>query len=155
HPLAGVPVQLMRSAIDDAGKRTLKTVLPITTTDDHGAFRIYFVTPGRYYLNAGTAQGPPGAGGSPPHGPNKFPLAYASVFYRGTADPEFATTIDVLPGIDIRGRDFAVGRIQTVRVRGRVVDAATGQPPDSVRVSLLYKDPVTGWEYSLEQRRRL
>jgi hypothetical protein len=113
------------------------------------------VTPGRYYLHAGTPQGPAGFGVVPEPGPNEFRAAYASVFYPGTPDSKFASTIDVLPAVDIRGMDFVVSPIQTVRVRGRVVDAATGQSPEKMRVSLLYTDPVTGFEYSLEPKRRL
>src|SRR2546428_1309579 len=50
EPIAGMTVQLVKSSYDLNGKRTFQTA-DSARTDDRGEYRIYWITPGRYYLN--------------------------------------------------------------------------------------------------------
>jgi len=152
HPLAGVPVQLMRDSYDQTGERLLRLEGPAVRTDDHGEFRIFFVTPGRYYLNAGTPVGPPGTDQQPLA--NEVQETYANVFYPGVTDLKLAMPIDVQPGVTKIGADVTLTRIAGVRVSGRVIDATTGKPPENARVRLAYRDPGAGFDYDLESRGR-
>jgi len=52
QPLINVPVQLVRYTYDSTGQRAYGSV-GSTVTDDRGAYRIYWITPVRYYLLAG------------------------------------------------------------------------------------------------------
>jgi hypothetical protein len=149
QPLSGVPVRLMRVSYDYEGDRRLKPFGVETRTDDRGEFRIYFVTPGRYYLNAGTPQGPTG-NGDPKLSANEVQVNYSYVYYPGVADLKFATEFEVEPGSAKVGMDLTVTRLPGVRVRGRIIDSVTGQAPDKPKVRLNYRDPGTGWDYDLE-----
>jgi hypothetical protein len=60
QPLINVPVELLRYSYDDNGRRMYESV-GVTQTNDHGEYRMYWVTPGRYYLRAGSYS----TGGSP------------------------------------------------------------------------------------------
>ena len=58
RPLVGVPVQLLRPIYNLTGQRTFQSG-GSTRTNDRGEYRLYWVTPGRYYLNAASQQGLP------------------------------------------------------------------------------------------------
>jgi hypothetical protein len=153
RPLPGVPVRLMKASYDAEGHRMLRPYGSVTRTDDRGEYRIYFVTPGKYYLNAGTPQGPSGYG-DPTLGNNEFRENYSNAFYPGVADARFAGTIDIGPDADVSGMDFTLQHVEGVRVRGRVIDADTGQPPEKPGIQMRYRDPGTGWDYDLESMGR-
>ena len=61
---------------------------------------------------------------------------YVPVFYPGTLDPQSATPIAVPAGATVGGIDVSVGAglMPTRHVRGRVINAATGQPVDKASV---------------------
>jgi Carboxypeptidase regulatory-like domain len=92
EPITGLRVQLLRSAYDGSGKRPLQTV-GTTRTDDRGEYRLYWVTPSRYYLNVGLGnpdQRPEG------RSPNEVvPKPYPTTYYPGTLDPSKASILDV------------------------------------------------------------
>src|SRR5262245_40717340 len=144
QPIAGVPVQLFRFSYDETAH---KKIQPATSaqTDDRGEYRFYFVSPGRYYLNAGHQPSqsflPDLAlnGGLFNRGylsPNRIPQNYALTYYPGAADVESATALDVQPGADLSGIDLFLAPQQAYRVRGHIVDSRTGQPPPSAMLSL-------------------
>ena len=85
---------MLKSAYDGNGQRSLQTVEQ-TRTNDLGDYRLFWVTPGKYYLRVHY-------GTNPAFGfnPNQYmgPLddAYAGTFYPGTADPSAAGVIDLV-----------------------------------------------------------
>jgi hypothetical protein len=136
RPAVGVTVQLMRAIYNPNGQRTLQSAGQ-TRTNDRGEYRLFWVTPGRYYLNAGPGVGLvglrlSGAGDSQ----NGFQESYTSTFYPGVADVKAANTIEVQPGIELSGIDLRVARQQLYRIRGRVIDSTTGDRPAAVSLSL-------------------
>jgi hypothetical protein len=58
QPAAGAPVQLLRRGYSVQGV-AFHDVVGTGAADDRGEYRIYDVTPGQYYLVAGTAPGTP------------------------------------------------------------------------------------------------
>lgn len=143
----------MRPSFDNEGDRLLRPFGREVVTDDRGEYRIYLVTPGRYYVNAGTPQGPPGSG-DPRLGPNQAPVFYTSKFYPGATDIQFANELEVRPGAEVRGIDFTLDRQAGVSVSGRILNASTGPGQDDVDIDLEYRDPGTGWDYGLDYRGR-
>jgi hypothetical protein len=106
-------------------------------TDDHGEYRIYWVTPGRYYLLAGKpASGSDafaefliGDSGGGPAG-NAVPPVLGFAFYPGVQEISNARTIDLQPGADLQSVDMTMtSKPRTFKVRGKVVDSRNGQPP--------------------------
>src|SRR6185369_15373940 len=57
QPQAGVPVQLLRATFNAGGQRTFQAE-GNARTNDRGEYRMYWISPGRYYVGAGTASGP-------------------------------------------------------------------------------------------------
>jgi hypothetical protein len=134
RPLAAVPVRLLRALYDDSGSRSLH-VLATAQTDDRGEYRLYFVTPGRYYLYAGTAQSS-FVSGEQSLGPNERRQVYGDVYYPGVNNINLATSVDVRAGAVHGGMDFRLVRQDFYTIRGRIMDSVAGQPPMSPALSL-------------------
>jgi hypothetical protein len=152
RPLVAVPVRLMRYLYDETGSKALR---PFGTaqTDDRGEYRIYFVTPGRYYIHAGTPQGPGGYGGAR-LGPNQLQTPTTSAYYPGITDVRQATAVDVQPGAVMGGMDFRLSAQPLYSMRGRVVDSVTGQPPETPTLSLFHFAPDIGRPASITNTSR-
>jgi 5-hydroxyisourate hydrolase-like protein (transthyretin family) len=147
QPAAGVPVQLFRFVYDETGKRTAQRVTN-TRTNDLGEYRMYYLTPGRYYVSAGgsaNSNGPEGViflsgGGVIVGQQNRIAQNYALSYYPGVSRESDAAAVEVPPGSDLRGIDFFVSPQLTYKVRGRVVDSQTGQPPPRVSISMVLQN---------------
>ena len=148
QPLANVPVQLMRYSYDNQGQRSYQTV-GSAKTNDRGEYRIYWITPGRYYLLAGN----PASGTNPLLGmltmmdgsatnANELPVTLGFTFYPGVDDVASAQAIDLLPGAELDSVNLTLPpRPPTHRIRGRVIDSRTGKPPAKARVIALPRTP--------------
>jgi len=136
--IAGLQVQLLRHVYSASGQRTFATA-GTDRTDDRGEYRVFWVTPGRYYLivhppASARAVAIPGTPGSPNEIlENRFPPTY----YPGTIDASQASLIDVRPGEELSGIDVAVSRQDLFRIRGRLIDSRTGQPPRTAAVTIV------------------
>lgn len=141
QPQAGVPIQLLRPAYDSSGQRTFQ-IEGTSRTNDRGEYRMYWITPGHYYISAGTPAGPnrslnPSTAGA---NPNEIPdRSFAHTYYPGVGDARAAALIEVSPGGELSGIDFNLADQQLHRIRGRIVDSGTGQPPRAVGLSLAYR----------------
>ena len=138
--IAGLQIQLLRQVYNAFGQRTLVTE-GTDRSDDRGEYRVFWVTPGRYYLvvipsaSARVAIAPASPNEIPD---NRFPPTY----YPGTIDFSQASLIDVRPGEELNGVDLSVTRQDLFRVAGRVMDATTGQPPRAASVTLVRRGSV-------------
>jgi hypothetical protein len=142
EPVTGLQVQLLRAAYNPGGQRTLQTA-GTARTDDRGEYRMYWVTPGRYYLSVSI--GPPNAilNLGVYSGSNEVPTKpYPTTYYPGTIDSSKASVIDIPPGAEVSAVDVVMTQLDLFRVRGRVVDAATGRSPRNVNISLVPRQTV-------------
>lgn len=135
--IPGVQVQLLRQVYTASGQRTFASI-GTDRTDDRGEYRVFWVTPGRYYLvvhpSAARVVAIPGTPGNPNEiQENRFPPTY----YPGTIDVSQASLIDVRPGEELNGIDVSVSRQDLFRVRGRLLDSRTGQPPRAAAVTIV------------------
>jgi hypothetical protein len=140
QPQTGVPIQLLRATYTATGQRTFH-VEGTARTNDRGEYRLYWITPGRYSISAGSPSGPnrplaPNAAASPNEIPDQ---SFALTYFPGVFDAGAAAVIDVNSGVEMNGVDFAAARQQLYSVRGRIVDSTTGRPPVTASVSLAYK----------------
>jgi len=134
EPLTGFQVLLLRSTYSPTGRRFFEA-LGSARTDDRGAYRFYWVTPGRYYLSAGRGNGPYENSGF--HNPNEVDAkAYPTTYYPGTPDPAEAQAVELLPGEERNGIEFVLPQQQLYRTRGKVVDGTTGKPPRNPQIRM-------------------
>ena len=141
RPLMNVPVQLLRLGYDAQARRTYQTV-GIARTDDRGDYRIYWMTPGRYYLMAGNLCDIHPAGMTASECAkgnvivNSIPVPMSVAYFPGVPDIASAQPIDLKPGAELLGVNLTVPpKPPTYRIRGRIVDAQNRQPPAAAVVS--------------------
>lgn len=149
QPIVGAPVELYRFTYDDTGQKK-KQLVAATRTDDLGDYRLHTLSPGLYYLSAGGQLAGPEAMnpglrervfGGGYSSPNRLPQFSTTMFYSRADSEASASTIDLQSGADLRGIDFFVSLPRPFRVRGRVVDARTGKPPQRASFSLNLQEP--------------
>ncbi|HEX4996876.1 MAG TPA: hypothetical protein VFY29_01540, partial [Terriglobia bacterium] len=141
HPLPGVPVQLLRATYTPMGQQVLEPA-GVARTNDRGEYRLFWITPGRYYLKAGSPLGPDsflvamggGGGQAETINPNEVPAEVATAFFPGAPNLAGASAIEVRAGGELTGIDWGLPSLPpTYRVRTRVMDSSTGQPPPAVQ----------------------
>lgn len=155
-PIADVSVQVLRVQFKD-GVRQLVPVQRTARTDDLGAYRIFGLSSGAYYV---TATSPGGAGraasGPGPMGGIRLPgaragggfmfnsepeaispdaVVYTPAYYPGAPSLADATTVLVSEGQDALGVDFPLSLGRSTSVSGRAVTAA-GDPLQRGQASL-------------------
>jgi len=141
RPLVNVPVKLLRYSYDFNGQRKYQ-VVGSTQTNDRGEYRMYWVTPGRYYLLAGNMYSPNPAAAMMArvmtlgaNGNETTPVS-GFAFYPGVTDVNLARTIDLQLGTE-QTIDLTLPTApRTYRVRGRLIDSRNGQPPPRATVTL-------------------
>jgi hypothetical protein len=134
QPVVGLQVQALKSNYNGNGQRTFQSA-GSSLTDDRGEYRLFWITPGRYYVMAvSVANSNAGALISNPNA--MMGDGIAPTFYPGSTDISQAAVIDVRPGSDVGGADVIVNRQPSGRIRGRVIDSRNGQAPDVVSISL-------------------
>jgi hypothetical protein len=150
QPLVSIPVQLLRLSYNATAQRTFQSA-GLVRTDDRGEYRLYWITPGRYYLRAGN---PTNGGessvammmsamlkGTGANG-NMVPSLSGYSFYPGVTDIDSARPIEVQVGAELQGVDLTiVSKPRTHRISGRVIDSRTGQPPANANVVALPQMP--------------
>ena len=147
QPLAGISVQLLKPSYNANGQRSFQSAGSVRT-NDHGEYRLYWVTPGRYYLTAGSSQGAPvniGGGGA---SPNEVQDSYVSTYYPGVTDLGQAAILEVRPADELSGVDLKISRQQLYKIRGRVIDTRTGQTPQTVSMTFSSQS-LTGGGFSM------
>jgi hypothetical protein len=143
----GVPLGLLRVVYVAGGQTHLAAGTDLA--DDRGYYRIHTVTPGRYYLLAGTGPRP-----SPQEafGGTVGSERFSHVLYPAAESFDQASMIEVKAGaetsIDMRVRR----QPQTFRVRGRIVDSTgSGLPVNSI-VTLAYRTIISSGTFGSGRR---
>jgi len=134
EPVAGLQVQLLRPAYNVMGRISFQQA-GAGRTNDRGEYRVYWVTPGRYYVSvaARALDLLELAANSNEYLDREVPTTY----YPGVIDVSRAAVIEVAAGAELNGVDITLAEQQLFRIRGRLMDAATGQFPRSATVSLV------------------
>jgi hypothetical protein len=164
EPMPGVLVQLLKPMFQD-GRRTM-VVMKSMLTNDLGEYRIFWVTPGSYYVNVIPPPDTPSGGGlnivmNPTGQPAGRGLwsnqsnvatrpvgsglpeseAYLPIFFPDTADENAAMPVELLPGAEVRSIDIRVTPVRAFRLRGLVLNGSTRQPLPGAGVQLISVSP--------------
>jgi hypothetical protein len=137
EPLVNIEVTILHRRYHPDGRQTLE-VSGRATTNDRGEYRIFWITPGAYYLRVASTNRPiPGVPFNGATAKNKYPRT----FYPVTTDIATATTIDIPPAVELTGLDFRLTPQDTYRIRGRVVDPYS---PDAIPPASVWITPRDG-----------
>jgi hypothetical protein len=138
QPAAGVPLEMIRVAYNQNGQRSLQ-ITTRATSNDRGEYRLYWITPGRYYLAGGTPLG------------ESVPLprdTYTLTYFPDTTDVDRAAAIEVKPGSE-NTYDLVVPRQPLYKIRGKIVDEALSVSPRALGLSVGFRTFGGGTGYLL------
>lgn len=136
EPVTGARVTVQRYRYA-AGQRRLVAMGPGDTTDDIGQYRLHGLSPGEYYVNAGTP------GMMMMLGQSDDRVGYASTFYPGTALPAEAQRVTVTVGKETQQVDITMAQTRIATVSGTAV-SASGAPIARGMLSLSAMSPTGG-----------
>jgi hypothetical protein len=155
RPVVNAEVMAMKVSYQE-GRRIL-TLVQTARTNDLGEYRLYWLTPGRYYIGSTPWDGRPissgvvmNASGAPaavdmarmtvlagdvaraplgfqPGAPPSDTEAWIPMYFPSATNEDAASPVEVQAGTSVRGIDLVIAPIQPRRVRGTVIDAL-GQP---------------------------
>jgi protocatechuate 3,4-dioxygenase beta subunit len=114
EPVPNVEVQVSRLRYMAGRKQLARSGGGMT--NDLGEYRIFGLSPGRYYINAIYR----------PSGSIAGEGEYVPTYYPHTADPAAAAPLEVAPGSQLGNVDVSLVRVRTVTVKGRVSSEITG-----------------------------
>lgn len=141
-PMAGVQVAVMRYGFM-AGTRRLMAggggEGGTDRTDDQGAFRLYGLPPGDYYVSA-TYRNQMMVG---PEINNTQSDGYAPTYYPGTPNLAEAQRVSPKAGQEVSGVIFSLTVTRLARISGRAVNSR-GEPATRATVMLMPAEPMTG-----------
>jgi hypothetical protein len=113
-PITGARVQVLRSQMQQ-GRRRLVPTATGAQTDDTGAFRVYGLAPGDYYVAASLQAAPADS--------SENVVSYAPTYFPGTGNVADAQRITLTLGAEHPGINFVLQPVRAVRVSGTVVDS--------------------------------
>jgi len=147
EPEPNVSVTASRQTYQE-GRRTV-TGFAQAQTDDLGAYRLFGLPPGRYFVAAVLQRWGQIAGDrefSDNGSATGSEQGYTKTYYPGTADPGRAAVISVKEGEEIPGADIALKEVAVRRVRGKVVNQATSKTGRDMQVELMPRMNGQDWE---------
>lgn len=133
-PIAGAQVSALRFRYMNGARRLMPS--GNTQTDDQGAFRIFGLTPGEYYVSGGLRSqqmmGMPTVGSSSIEG-------YAPTYFPGTPNASEAQRVTVRVARETTDVSFSLAATRLVQLYGRAV-SSTGEPYVQAFVSVMPVD---------------
>ena len=136
-PVANARVQVLRSQMMEGRRRLVQTGTG-DETDDTGAFRLYGLAPGDYYVAATLRAGAQGNAIEVGGGTGGDRAGYAPTYFPGTGNVSEAQRVSLGAGEET-SVSFALLPVRTVRISGTVV-SASGAPPSNGAVILTAAD---------------
>jgi hypothetical protein len=130
EPLARARVQALRARMVE-GRRRLQPAGPVDVTDDTGAFRLYGLPPGDYYVSATPREIERTVAGTTPGFAGRSTM---TTYYPGTLNLQEAQRVTV--GVSTESRaDMQLGPMRAATVSGLVV-ASNGRPAGDAQITL-------------------
>jgi hypothetical protein len=129
QPISDINIYAQK-AIYSNGQRSFKTLKRVQT-NDLGEYRLFGLMPGRYFVSAGTIM------------TTVTGDIYPTLYYPNTTDSSTASSVSVHSGTNVSAVDFVLRHQRPSRIRGKVIDGATGLPAQNVVVTLHPRDGGT------------
>ena len=133
EPVPYVAVAAMQPQVRPDGQEAFAT-MQTDTTNDRGEYRLFWLTPGEYFISASTSGsgiGPVSMGGNAVGGSIRIlsssssiggpPVEEMAAFYPGVPDAALATPVRVSAGDELAGIDVRLASKETYTISGRVI----------------------------------
>lgn len=142
--LPSVNVTAAKEVYSD-GKRTLAMGATVET-NDLGEYRLFGLSPGRYFVSAVYPRWSRFAGGEDSGGSESDQQGYAKMYYPGTADAGKAIFIDLKGGEEVPSIEILLRKVLAYRIRGRVYNQINHKPGTGTNVLLMPKTNRREWD---------
>jgi len=142
--LPSVNVTASREVYAD-GKRAL-AVGATVETNDLGEYRLFGLSPGRYFVSAVYPRWSRLAGNENSGSSESEQQGYAKMYFPGTAEAGKATAIDLKGGEEVPSIEILLRKVLTYRIRGRVYNQITHKPGTGTNVLLMPKTNRREWD---------
>src|SRR6266404_3392784 len=143
EPLPDISVSALRQSYL-AGKRNLSTETN-AQTDDRGEYRLFGLSPGRYFVSAVFPHWGRFSHGDEPEEAQPNQQGYAKMYYPGTPDASKATAISIKEGEEIPSVEIFMRQVAVFRVRGHVYNQITHKAGTQTEVFLMPKTRTREW----------
>ena len=137
EPLSWVQVSPVRYRFVQ-GRRQLAP-MGGASTNDLGEFRIFGLSPGRYFLSATYSNRMMYESTQDRSAAGESSESYVPMYFPGSMDPAGASAFDVAPGQHISGVEMRLSKAKTTRLRGRIINM-TGVRSQGMMVTLGPRD---------------
>lgn len=145
EPAVGVPVELYREYFFRSRHGFERAAT--ASTDDRGAWRVYGLAPGDYYVAA--AYTPPDAGAEVREqvklddaGLPAPEESFVTTYYPSTPRLVEAVPLRLPPGSELGHIDIFLAKVRTVRVRGELRSGLSGRPLRAAELHLRQRGPA-------------
>jgi len=145
QPLPWVMVSAMREVYTE-GKRKLQ-IETMASTNDLGEYRLFGLSPGRYFVSAlySPRQLGQGIDNFKDLGEGKSDRGYVATYYPGSPDPAKASPITIKSAEELRSMDMLLPQVGVYKIRGRVYNAVTHHAANEVFLGLAPKNSRFVW----------
>ncbi len=144
EPLPSINVTAAREVYSE-GKRALSMGATVET-NDLGEYRLFGLSPGRYFVSAVYPPWSRFAGAEDSGSSETEQEGYAKMYYPGTVDIGKAISVVLRGGEEIPSTDILLRKVLTHRIRGRVSNQITGKPGAGTNVMLMPKTNRREWD---------
>ncbi len=127
-----------------AGKPNLSTETT-AQTDDRGEYRLFGLSPGRYFVSAVFPQWGRFSRGDEPEEAQPNQQGYAKMYYPGTPDASKASAISIKEGEEIPSVEIFMRQVVVYRIRGYVYNQITHKAGTQTEVFLMPKTRTREW----------
>ena len=145
EPLPGVEVGAIRQVYSE-GKRTRSAATSVST-NDLGEYRLFGLSPGRYFVSSVYARWSREASEDDPNDAQNE--GYAKLYYPGTPDPAKAGPITIKAGEEASSIDILMRKVPVHQVRGNVYNQVTHKPGVGVMVIMVPKTTGNEWDFGV------
>jgi hypothetical protein len=147
EPMVGVEVEALRNIYRD-GHREM-SVATNCQSNDLGEFRLYGLSPGRYFVSAEQASWNREVVGEREFNgaaSNKSEEGFGRVYYPNALTPDRASPFVVKEGEEIPSIDFLMKEITVYRIRGKVINLVSKHGTGNIQVSVFpRKREINSW----------
>jgi hypothetical protein len=143
EPLPEIFVSALRQGYLE-GKPNLSTETT-AQTDDRGEYRLFGLSPGRYFVSAVFPQWGRFSRGDEPEEAQPNQQGYAKMYYPGTPEASKATAISIKEGEEIPSVEIFMRQLAVFRIRGHVYNQITHKAGTQTEVFLMPKTRTREW----------
>jgi protocatechuate 3,4-dioxygenase beta subunit len=143
EPLPEIMVSALRQGYLE-GKPSLSTETTVQT-DDRGEYRLFGLSPGRYFVSAVFPQWSRFSRGAETEDAQPNPQGYAKMYYPGIPDAAKATAITIKEGEEIPSVEIFMRQVPVFRIRGHIYNQITHKAGTQTNIFLFPKTKSREW----------